>query len=189
MEKTNIEKAKDLFIYAPLGAFGFVKDNAPTFFTMFVNRGKRDASNTNLIPDEKVAQEVQARGEEVAGQVVVGAMKVNDFVESSIRNLADQIDISDIEQNDAAHKITEDEVRVAFDESKITKQDVEHAFAASGINGIINHYEILSAPEIIGKLDMLSHDDLKIIVDFEKNFRDRKTIIHAANYQLNSRQS
>ncbi len=62
MEKTNIEKAKDLFIYAPLGAFGFVKDNAPTFFTMFVNRGKRDASNTNLIPDEKVAQEVQARG-------------------------------------------------------------------------------------------------------------------------------
>ena len=87
MEKSNIEKAKELFIYAPLGAAGFVKDNAPTFFSMFVSRGKRDAGKTNFKPGENInLNEAQARGEEIAQNVVVGATKVIDFVENSVRS-------------------------------------------------------------------------------------------------------
>lgn len=185
MEKNNIEKARDLFIYAPLGAFGFVKDNAPTFFSMFVSRGKRDISKSNLIPDEKKTIEVQQRGEELAQNVVEGAMKVIDFVESSLRTVADKIDVKENEVGESIkHQIKEDEVTAAFEDDSNSKKVVEEVFSDSGVNKIISNYENLSAPEIIGSLDGKSKAQLNALLDHESNFRNRKTIIHAINYQL-----
>jgi len=55
MEKSNIEKLKEALLYAPVGAFGFAKDNAPTFFNIFVNRGKRDFIKTTQNAEEKIS--------------------------------------------------------------------------------------------------------------------------------------
>jgi hypothetical protein len=184
MEKNNIEKAREIFIYAPLGAFGFVKDNAPTFFSMFVNRGKRDISKTNFIPNEKKTFEVHQRGEEVAQNVVDGAMKVVDFVESTLRTVADKIDVKEDEIGESIkHQIKEDEVTAAFE-----KISTDHTSGPSenNINDIISNYQNLSAPEIIGSLDGKSKDQLNVLLEHEINFRNRKTIIHAINYQLDN---
>jgi hypothetical protein len=187
MEKNNIDKAKDLLIYAPLGAFGFVKDNAPTFYNMFVNRGKRDVSKTNFVPTENLTTEAQQRGEEVAQNVVVGAMKVIDFVENSVRNLADQIDVKENEVADnILHTIKENEVNDAFEDKVITQEDVNTAFSPLVINEIINDYEKLSAPEIIAFLDDIKLEELITILEFEKDYRNRSTIIHAINYQIDN---
>lgn len=179
MEKSNIEKAKELFIYAPLGAAGFVKDNAPTFFSMFVSRGKRDAWKTNFKPGENMnLNEAQARGEEIAQNVVVGATKVIDFVENSVRSIADKID-PNLEAK------TENIVDIAKEE-KVTEQDVAVAFAAPTQNAILHDYENLSAPEVIDKLDDYNQEELRIILDHEANYRNRQTIIHAIGYRLNT---
>lgn len=184
MEKSNIEKAKDLFIYAPLGAAGFVKDNAPTFFSMFVSRGKRDASKTNFKPSEQLTNEAQARGEEIAQNVVVGATKVIDFVEHSVRSIADKIEPSN---KTTSNQSIDQQQEASLDLSSLeVEQDAAIAFAAPSQNGILHGYENLSAPEVIDKLDDYNQEELRIILDHETNYRNRQTIIHAIGYRLNS---
>ena len=184
MEKSNIEKAKELFIYAPLGAAGFVKDNAPTFFSMFVSRGKRDAGKTNFKPGENInLNEAQARGEEIAQNVVVGATKVIDFVENSVRSFADKIEPANKEVNSTDAAKSEESLDLT---SLEVEQDAAIAFATSEQNGVLHNYETLSAPEVIDKLDDYNQEELRIILDHESNYRNRQTIIHAIGYRLNT---
>lgn len=47
MTKSKIENIREVLIYAPLGVFGFIKDNAPIVFSIFVSRGKTDVGATS----------------------------------------------------------------------------------------------------------------------------------------------
>ncbi len=55
MEKSNVEKITDALLYAPVGAISFAKDNLPTFFGIFVTRGKRDIIKTTQNAEDKIS--------------------------------------------------------------------------------------------------------------------------------------
>jgi|GEM_PF-6054422 len=65
MEKSNVEKIKEALLYAPVGALGFAKDNVPTFFNIFVSRGKRDFNKTAQSAEEKISN-TKEKGQIVA---------------------------------------------------------------------------------------------------------------------------
>lgn len=115
MEKSNVEKLKEALVYAPVGAFGFVKDNAPTFFSMFVSRGRRDVTKTTMQAEEKLsstknhgqivamgtpiakdkaenlATEAKNKGEEITDVALGLATSAFSFANSTIRGLIDTV--------------------------------------------------------------------------------------------------
>lgn len=115
MEKSNIDKIKETLLYAPVGALGFVRDNAPTFFSMFVSRGKRDVTKTAMSAEEKInstkehgqfvamgtpiakthaekfATEAKTRGESIAHTSIDLAATALSFLESAVKTIGDAV--------------------------------------------------------------------------------------------------
>ena len=111
MEKSNAEKVKDALLYAPVGAFGFVRDNAPTFFSMFVSRGRRDVNKSAQQAEEKIvstknhgqivamgtpiaktraeklADEAKHKGEEIAASSASLLASAASLVEGTVKTL------------------------------------------------------------------------------------------------------
>jgi len=52
-DKSNVDRVKDVVIYAPLGIIGFVKDNAPAFINIVVAKGRSQSE-----PEEEIIEEV-----------------------------------------------------------------------------------------------------------------------------------
>lgn len=112
MEKSYVDRVKEALVYAPVGAFSFAKDNVPTFFSMFVSRGKRDVVKTTFTAEEKlsstkeqgqivamgtpllrtradkIASEAKTKGEEIATMSIDVAASALGFLESVARSLS-----------------------------------------------------------------------------------------------------
>lgn len=204
MEKSNAEKVKDFLLYAPVGAFGFVKDNAPTFFNMFVSRGKRDVNKSAMVAEEKIAEskekgqivamgtpiakeqagqfakDAKQKGEsfaEAASEVAGAALSVaSDFISSVVAMIND----SESSENKA-------ESVVEATESKPATNATEEAISDVTLPDDLKElYDSMSAPEIVQRLDKFSEQELRVIQKYEAGFRNRQTIIHAIAYRLNS---
>jgi|GEM_PF-2959887 len=50
MGQSKIDQAKEIFIYAPLGAFKFLKENLPAYISVFASMGKTDIQPS--VPDD-----------------------------------------------------------------------------------------------------------------------------------------
>ncbi len=142
MEKSNAERLKEALLYAPVGAFGFVKDNAPTFFSMFVSRGKRDVNKTAAQAEEKITStkehgqfvamgtpvmmtkaekltnEAKSKGEDIAQISIEAALGALNFLEGAIKSLAETV-ASDSESSSSSGKSGYIEATQAHDEDVI----------------------------------------------------------------------
>jgi len=111
MEKSNVEKVKEVLLYAPVGAFSFAKENVPTFFDIFVNRGKRDVTKTTQSAEEKlsstkehgqivamgtpiakskaekIANEAKNKGEDLAQATIDFALGAVGMVDSALKSI------------------------------------------------------------------------------------------------------
>lgn len=235
MEKSNVDKLKDALLYAPVGAFGFVKDNAPTFFNMFVSRGKRDVAKTTMSAEEKlfstkehgqivamgtpvmrskadqIASEAKNKGEEIAHLSIDVALGALGFLDNAVKSVVNNVSTT----SEGNSKLTTvqtphpSSVKAAASqpESVPTSVEVETeqpSFVPSSFESgegdfvaepvavdlpekIKGEYEKLSAPEIIDLLDDFAEDDLASIREYEEDFRNRQTIIHAINYRLDQK--
>lgn len=234
MEKSYVDRVKEALVYAPVGAFGFVKDNAPTFFTMFVSRGKREVTKTTLSAEEKlnstkeqgqmfamgtpvmktradkIAGEAKSKGEEIAKMSVDVAIGALGFLENAVKNIADAVanDPSKLTTTQTPHpssvkgaastpmpnvkNLADIQEEPTFTPPS-SKEDLlakgEGTFIAEPVDislpdKIRAEYGLLTAPEIIDRLDDFQKSDLENIRDFEAEFRNRQTIIHAINYRL-----
>ncbi len=205
MEKSNIEKAKDVFVYAPVGAFGFIRDNAPTFYSMFVSRGRKEVTKTTIVAEEKitntkhhgqiiamgsdvvkdkgekVSAEAKEKGADIAENAVAIASELlstgTQLFSSLIENLNKKEDDQEVEVNKV------DEPQAETDTEKPTSTLTEEDSSSLPAQ-IASEYEKLSAPEIIEQLDQFSTEELHAIIKYELNYRNRQTIIHAVNHRL-----
>ncbi|MFN8015086.1 MAG: hypothetical protein U0R17_00565 [Acidimicrobiia bacterium] len=233
MEKSNIEKIKEAVVYAPVGAFGFVKDNAPTFFSMFVSRGKKQITRTTFSTEDKIsntkehgqmiamgtpvvkekadklANEAKSKGQQIASFSIDAALGALNFVEGTIRNVTSNITSNDNQKKTQVVKspnLTSVTAAASTPEAKIVdsppividksaplynpQENFVEEFIAEPVDPALPErlkaeYERLSAPEIIDRLDQYSQSDLRTIREYEADFRNRQTIIHAINYRLN----
>lgn len=265
MGKSNSEKIKDALLYAPVGAYGFMRDNVPTFFSMFVSRGKRDVNKTTSKAEEtisttkergqivamgspiykkqaeKIATDAKSKGEEVASFSIDVALSALGLVEGAFKTISSAIGsfndnkpelnknhltgVSEAASQPEAKKPSPGplayepivyqqptpETTAASSDDKafqpMQTADVvdppsfhpdsydvlakgEGSFVAEPVDPLLpakikEEYEILSAPEIIDRLDDFAQHDLQSIKAFEQDYRNRQTIIHAINYRLN----
>lgn len=205
MEKSNTEKVKDFLLYAPVGAFGFIKDNAPTFFNVFVSRGKRDVNKSAMVAEEKLA-ESKEKGQIVAMGTPIAKEQAEQFVEQakeegeSFANAAAQVagaalSVAGDFFSSLVEMVTSDDNENkanSSQSSESTKQDTANENLSTNLTDgslpidLESKYDSLSAPEIIEILDNYSREDLLSIQRYESGFRNRQTIIHAIAYRLNA---
>lgn len=195
MEKSNIEKIKELVLYAPVGAFGFVKDNTPTFFNMFVSRGRRDVNKSAMSAEEKLSL-TKEKGQFVAMGTPIAKDKAEVFANQA-KEKGESFTNDAFEIAGAALSVVEGFIQdvlknVVPDENNSENKKTEASSEptrnenATLPKSISNDYDSLSAPEIIDKLDSFNRADLLNIQKYEAGFRNRQTIIHAVAYRLNS---
>lgn len=195
MEKSNTEKIKDFLLYAPVGAFGFVKDNAPTFFNMFVSRGKRDVNKSAMVAEEKIAEsrekgQIVAMGtpiaKEHAEQLKNEAKEKGESFASSAAEVAGAaLSVAGDFLSSIVEMITTEDTN---DKSNIAPKPEPKTDSNDSIlpDELKAEYDALSAPEIIDMLGNFSDDELLVIQQYESSFRNRQTIIHAIGHRLNS---
>ena len=183
MEKSNTEKVKDLIFYAPVGAFGFVKDNAPTFFNMFVSRGKRDVAKSTMVAEDKIA-ESKEKGQMVAMGTPIAKEKGESFASAAYEVAGAAFSVASEFISSLISSTNEEPTEQR--EGALSNDSDEGACEGSLPSDLKEIYDALSAPEIIDRLDNFSKEELLVIQQYEAGFRNRQTILHAIGHRLNS---
>ncbi|MEX2255329.1 MAG: hypothetical protein WEC34_07820 [Acidimicrobiia bacterium] len=194
-DKDTVERAKEIFVYGPLGLAMYMRDTAPSFLKVFVARGRAEVEQRKKTVGDHLGQ-VRAVGENVtesgAPQVLrvvsEGLAKVRETAEGALGALSGL-------SGDAPSGPTPDPSR---DTSAGAPAHVpgngagsarsESAASGRGASGrgtpgsgepdlAIAEYDDLSASQVVDRLDGLRPDDLEAIRAYEVTHRARATIL------------
>jgi len=175
---TPIERAVELLVYAPIGLAMFAKDTVPTFMKMFVARGqtevtqRRKTAGTQATQYKTIGQmAVKYGGPEVKRQAGAAAETVRRRAEETLAAVA-------------AATTTPPESTPGAPPRPAAPPDssADAPAAASGptpaAGGLaIPDYDLLSASQVIERLDGLTHPELLQIRAYEITHRARTTIL------------
>ncbi len=162
MEKSYVVRFMVALLYAPVGALGFLRDNAPTFFSMFVSRGKRDVTKTTMSAEEKLSTtkehgqfvamgtplmrtraekltaEAKSRGEALAHTSLDLALGTLNFMENAVKALASTV---------AGYQEKDSQTSTAAPEASTETQERSAHIHASSIAESMTHD--ISAPSVV----------------------------------------
>ena len=197
-----LERAVDLFVFAPVGVAMFAKDTVPTFMKMFVSRGQTELAS------RKKSLHAHANQYRTVGRFAVkyGGPVVKQQAEEKLdgaRRLAEETfsglivsrgggaDDTPAAAGTAAAAPAKVEARSATNVNGATNgAAVDHA-ATNGTNGkaagappvhvapslAIPEYDQLSASQVVERLDGLTPDELDAVRAYEVAHRGRATIL------------
>jgi hypothetical protein len=161
-----LERAVELFVYAPIGLAMFAKDTVPTFMKMFVARGQTEVTHRRKTAGTQAGQyktigqmAVKYGGPEVKRQAEAAADTVRKRAEETIAGLA------------AATAAPP----VASTTNGSTKPSATPHASDDGL--AIPDYDLLSAPQVIDRLEGLTRPDLLAVQVYEAAHRARTTIL------------
>lgn len=192
-----LERAVDLFVYAPIGVAMFAKDTVPTFLKMFVSRGQTE------LEQKKKTLHHQANQYRAVGKLAVkyGGPEVKRQAESKLegaRKLAEETFTglavarsgggAGGAVNGKATGVTNgagNGAPVIIDplvENALAPTSVptpatpaDHVLEAPAL--AIPEYDQLSASQVVERLDGLSPDELDAVRAYELAHRGRNTIL------------
>lgn len=163
---TPLERAVELFVYAPIGLAMFAKDTVPTFLKMFVARGQTEVIQRRKSAEAQAGQyrtigklAVRYGGPEVRRQAGSAAETVRKRAEDTLAGIA------------AA--TAGPPARPAANGSPPRLPDAVPEAGELPIPG----YDLLSAPQVIERLDGLARPELAAIRAYELAHRARTTIL------------
>jgi hypothetical protein len=181
--ETPIEKAVELLVYAPIGLAMFAKDTVPTFMKMFVARGQTEVSQRRKTAGTQAGNyktigqmAVKYGGPEVKRQAEAAAEIVRRRAEETLATLA------------AATTPPAPPAAPARPAS-VSAPPPTPASATSATNGAaastagasgelpIPGYDLLSATQVIERLDGLAPSELLAVKTYELSHRARTTIL------------
>jgi hypothetical protein len=204
-EHNPLERAVDLFVFAPIGVAMFAKDTVPTFLKMFVSRGQTE------IAQRKKALHAQANQYRTVGKFAVkyGGPVVKQQAEEKFdgaRRLAEEtfsgrlVGRSDEGVDNAPAPTPTPAPTVETSSTSITNGAVNGAVNRNGANGksafpdgvaapveapaphvdpqlAIPGYDQLSASQVVERLDGLTPEELDAVRGYEMAHRGRSTIL------------
>jgi hypothetical protein len=165
----KVEKAMRLFVYGPIGLVSYVKDSAPTLMEVFVSRGRREVDGARRVLDEKLgrAKPAPEASPTVQQRVAGGIGKVATQAGSVGMAMAGRV------------------VNAAAPPPPNTSTTASGNGATSSDDLPIPGYDLLSASQVIERLEGLSRGALERIRGYELAHRARRTIL-ASIEQLTS---
>jgi len=177
--ETPIEKAVELLVYAPIGLAMFAKDTVPTFMKMFVARGhtevsqRRKSANTQAGNYKTIGQmAVKYGGPEVKRQAGAAAETVRKRAEDTLSTIA-------------AAAAQPASAPAAPTRPSSAPGALTTAPAPAATNGTgpasgelpIPGYDLLSATQVIERLEGLAQPELIAVKTYELAHRARTTIL------------
>jgi hypothetical protein len=167
-DKDNpIERAVELLVYAPIGLAMFAKDTVPTFMKMFVARGQTEVTQRRKTAENQAGQyktigqmAVKYGGPEVRRQAEAAAGTVRKRAEETIAGIA--------ATSAPAKPPTARATPTSGSPASVPSTGDELA---------IPGYDLLSAPQVIDRLEGLARPDLVAVQLYEAAHRARTTIL------------
>jgi hypothetical protein len=183
---TPIERAVELLVYAPIGLAMFAKDTMPTFLKMFVSRGQTEVSKHRRTAEQQAGQyrtighfAVKYGGPEVqrrAGGAVDTFRKV---AEDTLGTIAAAAATKPIVRPGTPSPSPASRPAAAAPSSRpapvAPAPGVEDAADLGALP--IPGYDLLSATQVIERLEGLAQPDLIAIRAYEITHRARTTIL------------
>jgi hypothetical protein len=180
--ETPIDKAVELLVYAPIGLAAFAKDTVPTFLKMFVARGhteitqRRKSANVQAGNYKTIGRmAVRYGGPEVQRRAGVAAETVRRRAEETLAGIAAAAQPPEPESPPPARPVpTAPPVRTSST-SPAEPSAGERVDAAADLP--IPGYDLLSATQVIERLEGLAQPELLAVRTYEIAHRARTTIL------------
>jgi hypothetical protein len=180
-DKDAAEKAKELFVYGPIGLALYVRDTAPSFLKLFVQRGRSEFEQRRRdvgdhLDQARVAGEsaTSAGGPQVLRVVADGLSAMRERAEEALGALGVRPGNGDEPAEDAPASTS------TYDWSP--SEPVRDDSADTEVRPLrpvlpIPDYDDLSASQVVDRLEGLGMADLEQIRDYEAANRARNTIL------------
>lgn len=180
-DKDTAEKAKELFVYGPVGLALFLRDTAPQFLRMFVARGRTEVQQRRRAVGDQIDQ-MRAMGESAA---VDGGPEVLRIVSTGLANLRERAEEALGALTAAVNEASQSAEPAPREPSEEREESplapVPEPRAASSIGSgpdlAIPDYDDLSASQVVERLDGLAFSELEAIRTYEAAHRARNTIL------------
>lgn len=176
---TPIERAVELLVYAPIGLAMFAKDTMPTFLKMFVSRGQTEVTKHRRTAEQQAGQyrtighfAVKYGGPEVQRRAGGALDSVRKVAEDTLGTIAAAAATKPIVSNPRPTPYAAPSSRPAPVASAPGAADTPDLGALP-----IPGYDLLSATQVIERLEGLSQPDLIAIRAYEITHRARTTIL------------
>jgi hypothetical protein len=185
-EKPPVDKALDVLVYGPVGLALYVKDTLPTFFKVFVARGKTEVDQRRRKVTDQMGQArsmgefaVGYGGPKVKARVEDGLREARQFAEQAFAGLvvpADDGDGASTAGAPAANGATD---RAEGATAKAAPSDAAGAPASDDTAATlaIPDYDGLAASQVVERLEGLAAKDLAAVREYETAHRARRTIL------------
>jgi hypothetical protein len=181
--ETPIEKAVELLVYAPIGLAMFAKDTVPTFMKMFVARGhtevsqRRKSANTQAGNYKTIGQmAVKYGGPEVKRQAGAAAETVRKRAEDTLSTIAAAAAPAVPAPAAPPRPNPAPDARTAPSAPATTNGSGPEPVTTSGELPIPG-YDLLSATQVIERLEGLASPELLAVKTYELAHRARTTIL------------
>jgi hypothetical protein len=200
-QQNPMERAVDLFVYAPIGVAMFAKDTVPTFLKMFVSRGQTELHHRRKTLGDQANQyravgkfAVKYGGPEVkrsAAAKVEGARRACEETFTGLivprlpGNGGGPQPVPDAPERPARPARAETpEARATPARPKPAARSEKNGRAVNGSAAkhpapalAIPEYDMLSASQVVERLDGLTPAELDAVRDYEVAHRGRSTIL------------
>jgi hypothetical protein len=176
-DKDTVERAKEIFVYGPIGLAMYVKDTAPSFLKVFVARGRAEVDQRRRAVGDQLGQVRNAGaaaaegGPQVLRLVSDGLARVRETAEGALGVLGGLSgDIGPSGERPSAAPRPERAARGGGEEPPRGGRPADPGLA-------IADYDDLSASQVVDRLEGLDPGDLDAIRRHEVAHRARATII------------
>jgi hypothetical protein len=181
--ETPIEKAVELLVYAPIGLAMFAKDTVPTFMKMFVARGhtevsqRRKSANTQAGNYKTIGQmAVKYGGPEVKRQAGAAAETVRKRAEDTLSTIAAAAAAPPAPPARPRPNPAQN-VRTSAPTAPTTTNGSGPEPVTTSGELPIPGYDLLSATQVIERLEGLASPELLAVKTYELAHRARTTIL------------
>lgn len=192
-----LERVVELLVYAPIGLAMFAKDTVPTFMKMFVARGQTEVTQRRKTAETQAGQyktigqmAVKYGGPEVRRQAEAAAGTVRKRAEETLAGItavsAPLAAPATMTTQPSARPSTRSNGTAAKSSSAATTKPAKsmtveaatHESAALTVDDLaIPEYDLLSASQVIDRLEGLTQPDLLALERYETTHRARTTIL------------
>jgi hypothetical protein len=181
-EKPPVDKALDVLVYGPVGLALYVKDTLPTFFKVFVARGKTEVDQRRRKVTDQVGQArsmgefaVGYGGPKVKARVEDGLREARQFAEQAFAGLVVPADEDHETGAGGAPAANGAPDRTASAAAKGASAATTPDDAAATL--AIPDYDGLAASQVVERLEGLAPKDLAAVREYETAHRARRTIL------------
>jgi hypothetical protein len=177
-DKDTMERAKELFVYGPIGLAMYVRDTAPSFLKVFVARGRAEVEQRRRSVGDQLNQ-VRDLGETATGGgaptvlriVTDGFARVRETAEGALGSLGTR------GPDDAPRAGAGTATPSAGEGAGAPSPARPDRTGRADAHLAIPDYDDLSASQVVDRLDGLGTTELAEIRDHEVTHRARATIL------------